>query len=62
MLGYTPRVNGYPPGRPIASDAGRSASVYSGLTGTPDRVLNGASRSGMSPYASRHSASVVGTV
>ena len=42
---------GYSPGNPIGSSspptpAGRSASVYSGLTGSPEIVENGASRSG----------------
>ncbi len=41
---YTPRVYGYSPGSPIDSsaDSGRSASVYSGLIGSPDIVENGA--------------------
>ena len=55
-------MNGKPPGIPIASLGGRSASVYSGLTGSPDSVVKGASRSGVSAYASRHSASVVGSL
>ena len=34
--------------------------MYSGLTGSPLSVVNGASRSGVSAYASRQSASVTG--
>ena len=55
-------MNGKPPGSPMASRSGRSASVYSGSTGSPLSVVKGASRSGVSAYASRHSASVVGTL
>ena len=53
--GYTPRVNGGSPGSPIASStsAGRSASVYSGLIGTPLMVSNGTSRSGVRANTSR---------
>ena len=47
MLGYTPRVNGNSPGRPIASGAGTSASVYSGWIGSPDSVVNEVGRSGV---------------
>jgi hypothetical protein len=47
MLGYTPRVNGNSPGRPIWSLAGRSASVYSGRIGSPESVVKAASRSGV---------------
>ncbi len=47
MLGYTPRVNGYSPGSPIRSASGRSASVYSGRTGSPESVVNDARRSGV---------------
>ena len=47
MLGYTPRVNGYSPGSPIrVARSGRSASVYSARTGSPDSVVNDARRSG----------------
>ena len=46
MLGYTPRVNGYSPGSPIASGAGTSASVYSGRIGSPLSVVNDVGRSG----------------
>ena len=47
MLGYTPRVNGYSPGSPIASCAGRSSCVYSGRIGSPDSVVNDVGRSGV---------------
>ncbi len=52
---YTPRVNGYSPGSPIAASGsgGRSRSVYSGLIGSPDIVENGASRSGVRLKVSR---------
>src|SRR5919197_4897111 len=43
--GYTPRVNGNSPGRPIDSPGGRSASVYSARIGSPDNVVNETSRS-----------------
>src|SRR3954466_6243299 len=55
MLGYTPRVNGYSPGNPIASGAGRSFSVYSGRIGSPESVVNEASRSGVAAYLRCHS-------
>src|SRR4051794_19038992 len=46
MLGYTPRVNGYSPGRPICSSNGPTSSgPYSGRTGSPESVVNSASRS-----------------
>jgi hypothetical protein len=47
MLGYTPRVNGYSPGTPISSADGRSDSVYRGRIGSPESVVNDASRSGV---------------
>ena len=58
-----PRVNGNCPGRPIEASAfaGRSCSVYRGWIGSPESVVNDASRSGVRPYASRHSDSDVGT-
>src|SRR5689334_847820 len=55
MLGYTPRVNGYSPGTPIWSGDGRSFSVYSGWIGSPESVVNDASRSGVAPYLRCHS-------
>src|SRR5437588_5265131 len=61
MLGYTPRVNGNCPGRPISSATGRSRSVYSGATGSPLSVVNGASRSGVAPYACSQPSSGVWT-
>ena len=59
MLGYTPRVNGNSPGRPIASGAGTSASVYSGWIGSPDSVVNEVGRSGVAAYRSAHASSAV---
>src|SRR3954466_1892315 len=44
MLGYTPRVNGYWPGRPIWSASGRSRSVYRGAMGSPGGVVEGGGR------------------
>src|SRR4051794_37149137 len=62
MLGYTPRVNGNWPGRPMSrSTSGRSRSVYSGRTGSPLSVVNGASRSGVERYASSQPSSGVWT-
>src|SRR3954468_4256472 len=55
MLGYTPRVNGYSPGTPIWSGAGRSSSVYSGRIGSPESVVNEVSRSGVAAYLRCHS-------
>ena len=41
MLGYTPRVNGYSPGSPIAlRSPADPPRVYSGRTGSPDSVVN----------------------
>src|SRR3954467_10856958 len=55
MLGYTPRVNGYSPGTPISPAAGRSCSVYSARIGSPESVVNVASRSGVAAYLRCHS-------
>ena len=52
--GYTPRVNGNSPGSPIASAAGRSASVYNGAIASPDNVTNASRRSGAAAYRSRY--------
>ena len=41
MLGYTPRVNGYSPGKPIRSSNGPTSSgPYSGRIGSPESVVN----------------------
>ena len=48
--GYTPRVYGYWPGKPIFSST--SSGVYSGSIGMPDMVENSASRSGVAANAS----------
>src|SRR3954447_7434633 len=46
MLGSTPRVSGDSPGRPICSSNGPTSSgPYSGRTGSPESVVNSASRS-----------------